>query len=80
MLLLLFSEQVQGFEEAWSQHGATRKYTGFLHCVRTIAAEEGVRGFYRGLSPSLVKAVVSTALGFAAYEQTLSIMRAAYFS
>ena len=29
-------------------------YRGFLHAVRQIASEEGWRGFYRGLWPSLL--------------------------
>ncbi|KAG5184853.1 mitochondrial ADP/ATP translocator [Tribonema minus] len=32
-------------------------YAGSWHCARTVAREEGVRGFYRGLSANLVRGV-----------------------
>lgn len=33
----------------------TTKYRNGLHCVRTILAEEGVRGLYAGLPANLVR-------------------------
>lgn len=40
-----------------------------------IAREEGVRGFFKGLSPSLVKAALSTGFTFFWYEFFLNAMR-----
>lgn len=40
-----------------------------------IAKEEGVRGFFKGLSPSLVKAALSTGFTFFWYEVFLDAMR-----
>lgn len=45
-----------------------RTYHGFLDCMVTIARDEGPRGFYKGLSPSLLKAAMSTGFTFFWYE------------
>lgn len=34
--------------------GNAGPYRGFVHAVRQIAKEEGMRGFYKGLLPSLL--------------------------
>lgn len=61
--------QNQGFAYARIPFGRTSHYDGFIHCLRTIGKEEGFIGYYKGLSPSIVKAILSTALHFAFYEQ-----------
>lgn len=33
---------------------ATRRYRGVVHAAREIAREEGLKGFYRGIWPSLL--------------------------
>ena len=76
----IFLRQVQGFEKAWSLHGETRRYNGLIHCLTSVLKEEGVRGLYRGLSPSLLKAVVTTAVSFWGYEQSVKLMSSAYVS
>ncbi|KAK9808587.1 hypothetical protein WJX72_000133 [[Myrmecia] bisecta] len=43
-------------------------YQGFVHAVRSIAREEGIRGFYRGLLPSLLL-VSHGAIQFMVYEE-----------
>lgn len=45
-----------------------RSYRGLVDCALQIAREEGVRGFFKGLSPSLVKAAFSTGFTFFWYE------------
>ncbi|KAL0993102.1 hypothetical protein UPYG_G00103260 [Umbra pygmaea] len=60
--------QVEGFEEARIRFGQVRRYGGFVDCATQIAREEGVRGFFKGLSPSLVKAAFSTGFTFFWYE------------
>ncbi|XP_044038571.1 mitochondrial thiamine pyrophosphate carrier isoform X2 [Siniperca chuatsi] len=51
-----------------------RSYRGLVDCVVQIAKEEGVRGFFKGLSPSLVKAALSTGFTFFWYEFFLNAM------
>lgn len=67
--------QVGGFEAARVQFGQVRSYRGLLDCMVQIAKEEGVRGFFKGLSPSLVKAALSTGFTFFWYEFFLNVMR-----
>ena len=51
-----------------------RSYRGLVDCMVQIAKEEGVRGFFKGLSPSLVKAALSTGFTFSSYEFFLKAM------
>ncbi|KAM9746474.1 mitochondrial thiamine pyrophosphate carrier [Menidia menidia] len=67
--------QVGGFDAARVHFGQVRCYRGLLDCMLQIAKEEGVRGFYKGLSPSLVKAALSTGFTFFWYEFFLDTMR-----
>ncbi|XP_077388325.1 mitochondrial thiamine pyrophosphate carrier [Festucalex cinctus] len=67
--------QVGGFEEARVHFGQVRRYRGLADCVAQMAKEEGVRGFFKGLSPSLVKAALSTGFTFFWYEVFLNVRR-----
>ncbi|NXD01801.1 TPC protein, partial [Certhia familiaris] len=60
--------QVGGFEHARAAFGQVRTYGGLLDCIRQIMREEGPGGFFKGLSPSLLKAAFSTGLIFFWYE------------
>ncbi|XP_041862729.1 mitochondrial thiamine pyrophosphate carrier [Melanotaenia boesemani] len=66
--------QVGGFEAARAQFGQVRSYRGLTECMVKIAKEEGVRGFFKGLSPSLVKAALSTGFTFFWYEFFLNVI------
>jgi solute carrier family 25 folate transporter 32 len=52
--------QVQG-------HVGVQKYNGLLHSLRTIWFEEGMKGLYRGLEPSLFTVPMFWALYFPVY-------------
>ena len=43
-------------------------YSGVLDALKTIARDEGFRGFYKGMVPNAVKVVPNTALRFMAYD------------
>ncbi|XP_045212127.1 mitochondrial thiamine pyrophosphate carrier-like [Mercenaria mercenaria] len=61
--------QIQGFEEARHPFGKVSKYTGLGHCFISLVKEEGVLGLYKGLSPSLLKAVFVSGTIFCVYDQ-----------
>jgi len=63
--------QVQGFAEARKHFGETREHRGMLECCRTIWHAEGLRGFYKGLLPSVVKAAPTTAIIFVVYDWSM---------
>ncbi|XP_029946271.1 mitochondrial thiamine pyrophosphate carrier [Salarias fasciatus] len=60
--------QVGGFEAARVHFGQVRSYRGPIDCAVQIAKEEGLRGFFKGLFPSLLKAALSTGFTFFWYE------------
>ncbi|KAM6317722.1 mitochondrial thiamine pyrophosphate carrier [Podargus strigoides] len=66
--------QVGGFEQARAAFGQVRTYGGLLDCIRQIIREEGPSGYFKGLSPSLLKAAVSTGLIFFWYELFCSLL------
>lgn len=43
-------------------------YHGIGHALRTIVQDEGARGLYRGLGPTLLQVAPSLAINYAAYE------------
>ncbi len=46
-----------------------RVYKNVRDAVQTIAREEGVRGFYRGLLPTLLRTVPAAVLTLSSYEK-----------
>ncbi|ELU05237.1 hypothetical protein CAPTEDRAFT_81774, partial [Capitella teleta] len=61
--------QVQGFQKGRAGFGRMPMYKGTIHCFRVIIFEEGLPGLYKGLSPSVLKAMVSVGCHFLFYEQ-----------
>ena len=50
--------------------GAAQKYRNSLDCARQTLAREGVRAFWRGFSPVLIRAAPANAATFLCYEYT----------
>ncbi|GAB0488925.1 hypothetical protein MMPV_000138 [Pyropia vietnamensis] len=50
-----------------STPGVADKYRGVVHTLRTVAAEEGMRGLMRGVSPSILGLTPSLSLFFTTY-------------
>ncbi|KAJ7293502.1 mitochondrial carrier [Mycena rebaudengoi] len=55
---------------------AKRPRPSFLAVARKIAQHEGLRGFFRGLGPSLIRAIPSNAFAFFVYEGILRFLGA----
>ncbi|XP_037849446.1 mitochondrial thiamine pyrophosphate carrier isoform X1 [Chlorocebus sabaeus] len=60
--------QVGGFEHARAAFGQVRRYKGLVDCAKQVLQKEGALGFFKGLSPSLLKAALSTGFMFFWYE------------
>jgi len=66
--------QVSGWGHGREGLGATPSYKGLNHCLREVFKSEGMRGLYKGVSPALLKAVLSTSLHFSVYEQVCAFL------
>ncbi|KAG0175115.1 mitochondrial thiamine pyrophosphate transporter [Apophysomyces sp. BC1015] len=64
--------QVQGPHRTEYVIGSIPEYSrqSWLSCLKEIVKQEGVRGCYKGLAPSLVKVAPSVAVTFVVFEQT----------
>ena len=54
------------FDNRWLT--APKKYTGLVHTLRLVIAEEGARSLYGGLSAHLMRVVPNAAVMFWVYE------------
>lgn len=76
-------DTIHGKEEKWGKSNYTSndsffsqtqndktpyRYNNTIHAFQTIAKEEGIRGFYKGLGPSLI-GVSHVAVQFPLYEK-----------
>ncbi|XP_076648998.1 mitochondrial thiamine pyrophosphate carrier [Halictus rubicundus] len=68
--------QIQGFEHGRKGFGSFFSCTGLLDCLRLTVKVEGLRGLFKGLAPSQIKAAATTALHFTTYEQSLVLIKA----
>jgi hypothetical protein len=51
-------------------------YHGTLHCLGTVLRDEGVRGWFKGAWPAMVKAGPATAIYFFVFEEALAMLNA----
>lgn len=56
-------------------YGTIQKYTSSWHCVKTIFHYEGLYGFYKGVTPSIAKSVVTQSSTFACYELGIHMIK-----
>jgi hypothetical protein len=50
------------------------KYTGLIHCFKTVYKQEGFVALYGGLTPHMLRTVPSAAIMFGIYEGLLKLM------
>lgn len=67
--------QIQGFQHGRKGFGKFFQCNGLLDCLRVTLKEEGVQGLFKGLTPSQVKAALTSTLHFTAYEQVLLLLK-----
>ena len=70
--------QVQGFEQGRQGMGRTEAYSGMVDCMIKTVKQESWRGLFKGLSPGLLKAVVTTSINFWFYEYVCQIIALKY--
>lgn len=66
--------QIQGIQHYRSDYGETFICNGMIDCFRRTIAHEGFTGIFKGLSPSLLKAVCTSAMHFTTYEVACKIL------
>jgi len=57
--------------DGFLSQGTKRKFAGTVDCVRQLLATQGFKGFFKGLTPTLIRSPIANAATFAAYEATL---------
>ncbi|RZF45890.1 hypothetical protein LSTR_LSTR015885 [Laodelphax striatellus] len=67
--------QFQNFQYARVGFGMNFTCKGLFNCFKGTIEGEKVFGLFKGLSPSLLKAALTTALHFAFYEEILHKLR-----
>lgn len=50
------------------------KFDGAMDCMRKIMRNEGVKGFYKGVNPRLIRVVMENALSFTIYEHVKEVV------
>lgn len=66
--------QIQGFDNHHRTYGRHFTCTGVVHCFVATVKREGVRGLYKGISASVIKAMVTTALNFGIYDEAKKLL------
>ncbi|XP_013198490.2 mitochondrial thiamine pyrophosphate carrier [Amyelois transitella] len=66
--------QIQGFQQHRKCFGRQMYCNGVMHCVKLTITEEGFLALYKGYGPSMLKAVLTSALHFAVYDEIKSLL------
>lgn len=74
MFLLKTRIQLDRYSPKSSQGNNTPGYAGYGDCIRRIYRDEGIKGFYKGLTASFL-GIFETAIYFVLYEQVKNMSR-----
>ena len=55
------------------------KYKNTLDCIRQVYQQKSLRGFYTGMTPSLIKIVPTMAISFMVYEKVMRVLGELYY-
>ncbi|XP_068618570.1 mitochondrial thiamine pyrophosphate carrier-like [Battus philenor] len=61
--------QIQGFQEHRKSFGRQMYCTGLFDCIKLTVTDEGFMALYKGYCPSILKAILVSALHFAVYDE-----------
>ncbi|KAG9291157.1 hypothetical protein G9A89_013029 [Geosiphon pyriformis] len=61
--------------QAQGTPGHPQTYANALDVIKTTYSNEGIRGFYKGLAPTLIKVVPAAAITYLVYDQTKHKMK-----
>jgi solute carrier family 25 phosphate transporter 23/24/25/41 len=68
VLLTLYSDVLRRRFQVNTMAGMGYQYTSLWGAIRSIAVQEGVKGFYKGLTPNLLKVAPSMAANWFSFE------------
>jgi solute carrier family 25 uncoupling protein 8/9 len=57
-----------------ARSGGKPRYSGFLHAMKSIAAQEGLHGFYQSLPPNIFRNSIFNAVELATYSQVKAVL------
>ena len=62
--------QIAGLQKSlrYGERVASKEFVSFGSAVSAVLRREGIKGFYKGLTPGLIKSAPASAITFAAYE------------
>lgn len=66
--------QIQGFDSHHRTYGRHFTCDGVVECFLATIRREGVLGLYKGISASVIKAMVTTALNFGIYDEVKKLL------
>jgi len=67
--------QIQGFDRHRKTFGKNIITSGILDCMKITIKEEGLRGLYKGMVPTLLKSGYTTAIHFCFYDKISKLIK-----